>query len=235
MKILPLIWTGVLLILLTTCAEDAGQDGQAAEQAARQKDGQMSEPGETEVEKPVIVFFGNSLSAGYGLEPEQSFPALIQQRLDSLGYDYEVVNAGVSGETSSGGNARVDWVLRHPVDIFVLELGGNDGLRGIPPEETRANLQSIIDKVRAKQPEAEIILAGMEAPPNMGPEFTGAFRRLYPELAAANDVHFIPFLLQDVGGEPQLNQPDGIHPNAEGARIVADNVWKVLEQVLQTQ
>ncbi len=235
MKILPLIWTSFLLIFLTTCAEETVKDGQAADQATRQKDERPGDTGIAETEKPVIVFFGNSLSAGYGLEPEQSFPALIQQRLDSLGYDYEVVNAGVSGETSSGGNARVDWVLRHPVDIFILELGGNDGLRGIPPAETRANLQSIIDKVKAKRPEAEIILAGMEAPPNMGPEFTGAFRRLYPDLAAANDVHLIPFLLQDVGGEAHLNQADGIHPNAEGARIVADNVWEVLEQVLQTE
>lgn len=187
----------------------------------------------TEEEREVIVFFGNSLSAGYGLKPEQSFPALIQDRIDSLGYPYEVVNAGVSGETTSGGASRVDWVLRRPVDIFVLELGGNDGLRGIPPEESRKNLQTIIDKVKDRHPDAEIILAGMEAPPNMGPEFTRDFRRIYPELAAENDVTLLPFLLEGVGGESSLNQADGIHPNEEGARIVAENVWEVLEPLLE--
>lgn len=180
-----------------------------------------------------IVFFGNSLTAGYGLQPEETFPALIQDRLDSLGYDYQVLNAGVSGETSSGGLSRVDWVLKQPVDIFILELGGNDGLRGIPPEETKKNLQGIIDKVEAKYPEATILLAGMEAPPNMGPEFTTAFRQIYPELARANSLSLIPFLLEDVGGETGLNQPDGIHPNAAGARIVAENVWEVLQPELE--
>jgi acyl-CoA thioesterase-1 len=182
--------------------------------------------------KPVILFFGNSLSAGYGLAPEEAFPALIQQRLDSLGRDYRVVNAGVSGETSAGGLGRVDWVLRQAVDIFVLELGGNDGLRGIPPAETKANLQAIIDAVRNKYPQARIILAGMEAPPNMGQAYTTAFRRIFSELAQANDIALIPFLLEGVGGEAALNLPDGIHPNAEGAKIVADNVWEVLFPLL---
>lgn len=187
--------------------------------------------------QPAIVFFGNSLSAGYGLAdpPTQSFPGLIQARLDSLGYPYRVVNAGISGETSSGGLGRIDWLLSRPVDIFVLELGGNDGLRGIPPAETKANLQAIIDKVKSKYPQAKIILAGMEAPPNMGPEFTSAFRNLYPELAEKNDVTLIPFLLEGVGGEPALNQADGIHPNVRGARIVADNVWRVLEGMLSKE
>ena len=218
------------VLLLPGCAEEQAAAGQRADDRPRQV-----EDAAADTDRPVIVFFGNSLSAGYGLEPEQAFPALIQQRLDSLGYDYEVINAGVSGETSAGGKARVDWILRQPVDIFVLELGGNDGLRGIPPEETRANLQAIIDKVQAEQPEAQIILAGMEAPPNMGADFTGAFRRLYPALAAENDIPLIPFLLAGVGGEPHLNQPDGIHPNARGARIVADNVWEVLEKTLPPQ
>jgi acyl-CoA thioesterase I len=179
-----------------------------------------------------ILFFGNSLTAGYGLEPTEAFPALIQNRLDSLNLPYKVINAGNSGETSAGGNSRVDWVLRQPVDIFVLELGGNDGLRGIPVAETRKNLQSIIDKVKAKYPEAKIILAGMQIPPNMGARYATDFRGLYPELARQNDLTLIPFLLEGVGGEARLNLRDGIHPTAEGHRILAENVWKVLEGVL---
>lgn len=179
-----------------------------------------------------IVFFGNSLTAGYGLTPAEAFPALIQQRLDSLKLPYTVVNAGVSGETTSGGNARIDWILKQPLDIFVLELGGNDGLRGIPVSETRKNLQSIIDKVRAKYPSARIVLAGMQVPPNMGQQFAGEFRKLYQELADKNHIELIPFLLEGVGGEVKLNQQDGIHPTAEGHKMVAENVWKVLKQLL---
>lgn len=217
------------MIVLSGCASDAAME----RERESDKPSDTEEVKSTEEEREVIVFFGNSLSAGYGLKPEQSFPALIQDRIDSLGYPYEVVNAGVSGETTSGGASRVDWVLRRPVDIFVLELGGNDGLRGIPPEESRKNLQTIIDKVKDRHPDAEIILAGMEAPPNMGPEFTRDFRRIYPELAAENDVTLLPFLLEGVGGESSLNQADGIHPNEEGARIVAENVWEVLEPLLE--
>ena len=180
-----------------------------------------------------IVFFGNSLTAGYGIEPTQAFPALINRRLDSLDLPYSVVNAGVSGETSSGGNARIDWILRQPVDIFVLELGGNDGLRGIPVEETKKNLQTIIDKVRAKYPSAKIILAGMQIPPNMGQRYTTAFRNIFPELAKKNNATLIPFLLQGVGGEATLNLDDGIHPTPEGHRILAENVWEVLQPLLQ--
>lgn len=179
-----------------------------------------------------ILFFGNSLTAGYGVEPSEAFTALIQNRIDSLGLPYKVVNAGVSGETTSGGNGRIDWVLRQPVDIFVLELGGNDGLRGIPITESRKNLQAIMDKVRAKYPEVKIILAGMQVPPNMGNAYATEFRALYPELAKKNDVALIPFLLEGVGGEPDLNQPDGIHPTPEGHRIVAENVWAVLREVI---
>lgn len=218
-----------LSLLLAACGEnETGPRTEATEPAAARE----AEPSADSAK--VIVFFGNSLTAGYGLQPEQSYPALIQRRLDSLGYDnYRVVNAGVSGETSSGGEARVDWVLRQPVDIFVLELGGNDGLRGIPPEETRKNLQSIIDKVEEKHPEATIILTGMQIPPNMGTEYTQAFRRIYPSLAAENDVVLLPFLLEGVGGEPELNQPDGIHPNQEGMERVAENVWGVLRSLLK--
>ena len=186
----------------------------------------------TNIKKKSIVFFGNSLTAGYGLSPEQAFPALIQKRIDSLGLPYQVINAGVSGETSSGGKTRIDWILREPVDIFVLELGANDGLRGTPLSETKKNLQDIIDKVKAKYPDSKLVFAGMEIPPNMGQEYTTEFRNIYIELAAKNKMTLIPFLLEGVGGEPELNQADGIHPTAEGHLIVAENVWKQLEKLL---
>ena len=186
----------------------------------------------TITKKKSIVFFGNSLTAGYGLSPEQAFPALIQKKIDSLGLPYQVINAGVSGETSSGGKTRIDWILREPVDIFILELGANDGLRGTPLSETKKNLQDIIDKVKAKYPDTKLVFAGMEIPPNMGQAYTTEFRNIYTELAAKNNMTLIPFLLEGVGGEPELNQADGIHPNEEGSLIVAKNVWKQLEKLL---
>ncbi|HZP59259.1 MAG TPA: arylesterase, partial [Opitutaceae bacterium] len=143
-----------------------------------------------------------------------------------------VVNAGLSGETTAGGRRRIDWILRQPVDLFVLELGGNDGLRGISPADTRANLQAIIDRVRGKYPAARIVLAGMQIPTNLGPDYTRAFRTLFPELAEKNHLPFIPFLLQGVGGHPELNQADGIHPTAAGHALVAENVWKILRLFL---
>ena len=177
-----------------------------------------------------ILFFGNSLTAGYGLDPAESFPSLIQQKIDSVQAPYKVVNAGVSGETSSGGNSRVDWILRQPVDVFILELGANDGLRGIPLAETKKNLQAIVDKVKAKYPRATLILAGMQVPPNMGPAYTAGFRTLFTDLAQKNGMHLIRFLLEGVGGVKELNQADGIHPTAQGAKIVAANVWTVLKE-----
>jgi len=182
--------------------------------------------------KKTIVFFGNSLTAGYGVSPSEAFPAIIQKRIDSLGLPYQVVNAGVSGETSSGGKTRIDWILREPVDIFILELGANDGLRGTPLSETKKNLQDIIDKVKAKYPDTKLVFAGMEIPPNMGQAYTTEFRNIYTDLAAKNKMTLIPFLLEGVGGEPELNQADGIHPTAEGHLIVAENVWKQLEKLL---
>lgn len=179
-----------------------------------------------------ILFFGNSLTAGYGLEPAAAFPALIQKKIDSLQLPYKVVNAGVSGETSSGGNSRIDWILKQPVDVFVLELGANDGLRGIPIGETRRNLQSIIDKVKNRYPQAKLVMAGMQLPPNMGQQYATEFRNVFTDLAKKNDMALIPFLLEGVGGEVKLNQDDGIHPTAEGHVIVAGNVWEVLKEVL---
>ncbi|MEM1128761.1 MAG: arylesterase [Bacteroidota bacterium] len=181
----------------------------------------------------VILVLGNSLAAGYGLDPSLAFPALIQDRIDSLGWNFRVINAGVSGETTAGGLSRIDWLLRQPIDILLLELGGNDGLRGIDLDATRGNLQAIIDRTREAYPEARVVLAGMQIPPNLGADYTQRFRDLYPALAETNDVALIPFLLEGVGGIPELNLPDGIHPTPEGHEIVADNVWAVLKPVLE--
>jgi acyl-CoA thioesterase-1 len=184
--------------------------------------------------KNTILFFGNSLTAGYGLpDMDEAFPALIAHRIDSLHLPYTVVNAGLSGETSAGGKSRIGWVLKQPVSIFVLELGANDGLRGIPLAGTSANLQDILDSVKARYPSARLVLAGMQIPPSMGADYATAFRGIFPKLAAANHAALIPFLLQNVGGIPQLNQADGIHPTARGHQIVTENVWQVLAPLLQ--
>jgi acyl-CoA thioesterase I len=218
----------LILFTLTVILWACGNNDKAA---TREKD--TTQATTPVAKKKTIVFFGNSLTAGYGLTPSEAFPALIQKKIDSLNLPYTVVNAGVSGETSSGGDSRIDWVLRQPMDVFVLELGANDGLRGIPVSETRKNLQSIIDKVRSAKPAVKLVLAGMQIPPNMGQKYFNDFRNLYPELAKANNMTLVPFLLEGVGGELKLNQSDGIHPTAEGHRILADNIWKVLEDVLR--
>ncbi|HUZ59344.1 MAG TPA: arylesterase [Hanamia sp.] len=189
-------------------------------------------PVDSSAKKKTILFFGNSLTAGYGVDPSEAYPALIQDKIDSLHLNYKVINAGVSGATTSDGNSRIDWILKQPIDIFVLELGGNDGLRGIPLYVTEKNLQSIIDKVKAKDPDAKIILEGMQIPPNMGPEYTSKFKEIYPRLASENKIQLVPFLLKGVGGDPKLNQRDGIHPTAEGHKIVAENVWEILKKDL---
>ncbi len=180
----------------------------------------------------VVLFFGDSLTAGYGLSPEQAFPALVEKKCIANGTPCKAINAGLSGETSAGGLSRIDWVLRQPVDVFVLELGANDGLRGLPLDQTVKNLQAIIDKVKAKYPSVKIVIAGMMVPPNLGPEYTANFRKMFPELAKKNDAILIPFLLQDVAGYEKLNLGDGIHPNPEGHRIVANNVYQVLSPLL---
>lgn len=183
-------------------------------------------------ENKKILFFGDSITAGYGIDTDKAFPALIQEKIDSLGLQYDVIDAGFSGETSAGGLRRIDWVLQQPIDIFVLELGGNDGLRGVDPQNTKENLQGIITKVEERYPNISIILTGMEAPPNMGADYTERFRTIFRELADENDVLFLPFILEGVAGEPDLNLEDGIHPTAEGHQIVAENVWEVLEPIL---
>ncbi|WP_028296946.1 arylesterase [Olivibacter sitiensis] len=181
-----------------------------------------------------ILFFGNSLTAGYGLDDQQlAFPALIQVKIDSLGLPYQCINAGLSGETSAGGNERIDWLLKQPVDIFVLELGANDGLRGISTESTYENLAKIVEKVRKAYPDCELVLAGMMVPPSMGQTYFDEFKGIYPKLAKEYKMTLVPFLLDQVAGIEKLNQGDGIHPTEEGQKIVAENVWTVMEPLMK--
>jgi acyl-CoA thioesterase-1 len=180
-----------------------------------------------------VLFFGDSLTAGYGLDDQsEAFPGVVQNKIDAANLHYKVVNAGVSGETSAGGKARINWILKQKLDVFVLELGANDGLRGIPVSETIENLQYIIDAVKAKYPKAKLVMLGMQVPPNMGRVYAYSFKTIFPQLAAKNNMALVPFLLKGVGGIPSLNQKDGIHPTAEGAKIVGDNVWDVMQDVL---
>ncbi len=186
----------------------------------------------TQNEKQTIVFFGDSITAGYGIATENAFPGLIDEKLQSEGLNYTAVNAGLSGETSMGGLNRIDWVLRSKPAILMLELGGNDGLRGLSLEETEKNLKAIIDKVRAANADTKIILAGMQIPPNLGQDYTTQFKNLFPKVAKDKGVAFIPFLLENVGGDKSLNLSDGIHPNEEGHKIVAETVWEALKPLL---
>ena len=181
--------------------------------------------------KKTILVFGDSLTAGLGVEPEEAFPALLGNKIDSLELDYEVINGGLSGETSAAGKARIDWLLKDKVDIFVLELGANDGLRGIPVLETRKNLQSIIDQVKAKYPDAKFVMVAMEVPPNMGKTYASEFRTIFPHLAKKNDMALVPFLLDRVGGVPELNQADGIHPNVDAQPIIRDLILPLLQKM----
>jgi acyl-CoA thioesterase-1 len=180
-----------------------------------------------------ILFLGDSLTAGLGLQQSQSFPALIAEKIQSEKLPFEVINAGVSGDTSAGGLRRVDWLLQRPIDVLVLELGANDGLRGLPIAAMKQNLQAIIDKVKAKNPQVKIVIAGMQLPPNLGSNYARDFRAAFVELAQANHAALIPFLLEGVGGHSDLNQADQIHPTAAGDKIVAENVWRVLGPLLR--
>lgn len=187
---------------------------------------------EEKARKRTILFLGDSLTSGYGLSTEVAFPAVIQAKIDSLGLGYEVVNAGISGETTSAGLSRMNWMLKRRIDVLVIELGANDGLRGVPLKVTRQNLQAIVDSSRKAYPKVNVVLAGIQVPPNLGPEYTSEFKEIFPELAAKNKVALIPFLLEGVGGIPELNLADGIHPTVAGHRKVAENVWKVLGPLL---
>ncbi|MEP3390053.1 MAG: arylesterase [Reichenbachiella sp.] len=219
------------IILIGLLALTACQPNSKKEQANTVSAGKI-EAVEREPNKKTILFFGNSITAGYQLDLSEAFPALIQERLDSLELNYRTVNAGLSGETTASGNSRVDWVLKNPVDIFVLELGANDGLRGVGVAEARKNLESIIEKVKAKYPECKILLAGMMVPPNMGQAYSDNFKKIYTDLAEKYGIPLIPFLLEGVAGNSELNLEDGIHPTPEGHKILAENVWKHLAPML---
>jgi acyl-CoA thioesterase-1 len=181
-----------------------------------------------------ILFLGDSITAGYGIDPSDAFPARIQQKIDARGWPFRVVNAGQSGDTSAGGLSRLDWLLQNRPDILVLELGGNDGLRGLPVENTRKNLQAIIDRTRARYPKVKIVIAGMKLPPNWGGDYARRFEAMFVDLAKKNKAALVPFVLEGVGGVRDLNLPDAIHPTAKGHEIVAANVWKVLEPLMQS-
>jgi len=221
-----LLFTLSVVILSTSC-----NDGKTIKPSAKDIDA-VSETADLDIEtnEPTILFFGNSLTAGYGLDPEDSFPSRIDDIIDSLGLSYKVVNAGLSGETTSGGLNRIDWVLSQRVDIFVLELGANDMLRGLPLTETEKNLKAIMDRVKAKYPDATIVLAEMLAAPNMGKEYADEFKMIYTRLAKSESVLLMPFFLQDVADRSEYILPDGKHPNAEGQKIVASYIWGYLQR-----
>src|SRR6056297_635251 len=224
---LPLMFCYFLTLLLLGCGEkntkkDTEETSTTEETAVTEAKGSNKK----------ILFFGDSLTAGYGLEVSEAFPALIQQKIDSLELEYTVINAGLSGETTASGKNRLEWVLEDDIDIIIIELGANDGLRGVPLTETESNLKSMVNTVQSKLPNANIIVAGMKIPPNMGPEYTSKFESIFPELAASENVKLIPFLLENVAGMPELNQGDGIHPTIEGQKLVANNVWEVLKPML---
>lgn len=180
-----------------------------------------------------ILFLGDSLTIGLGVQQEQAYPALIQEKIRAANLPFEVINAGISGDTSAGGLARLDWVLQKPIDVLVLALGANDGLRGLPIAQMKSNLQSIIDRTKAKNPAVKIVIVGMQIPPNYGADYAAQFAAVFPELAKQNNAALVPFLLEGVGGHIDLNQPDHIHPTAAGHKIVAENVWRVLEPLLK--
>ncbi|MCL5127772.1 arylesterase [Algibacter sp. L4_22] len=218
-----------VLVFVFSCKSDASKDTTTLDETTTENETKSTENSNSKK----IIFFGDSLTAGYGLEDvNNAFPGLIQSKIDSLQLDYTIVNSGISGETTSGGKNRIDWVLNEEPTIFVLELGANDGLRGVPLDQSKANLQTIIDAVKTKYPETVIVLAGMQIPPNMGQSYTTEFKNMFPDLAKKNDLHLIPFLLEDVGGIEALNQSDGIHPTKAGHKILAENVWDILKPIL---
>lgn len=217
------------VLLISGCGE---AEDSAPDPSLRGSDSEQVAPPDATGRVGTILFIGNSLAAGLGVRREEAFPSLIQDKIDSLGWNYQVVNAGISGDTSSGGVQRVDWLLRDTVDVIVLELGANDGLRGISPAAMRENLATIIDRARARYPDIKILLAGMKMPPNLGRDYTRAFEEAYFDLAAEKEVQLIPFLLDGVGGVAALNQGDGVHPTAGGHEIIAETVWRYLKPIL---
>ena len=218
----------LFLLVLLSCGSSSSTKEESKKSVTQPKESVVEAS-----EKKVILFFGNSITAGYQLDIDQAFPALLQKRIDSLGLGYQAINAGLSGETSAGGKSRIAWVLRTVPDIFFLELGANDGLRGLPLDETVKNLQAIIDAVKKENPQVKVIIAGMMVPPNLGEDYTSKFIQIFADLAKENKAGYIPFLLDGVAGNPELNLPDGIHPTPEGHTIVAETVWEMLEPMLQ--
>ena len=213
---------GASLLASGTCIE-----AQASESSTAAEIGSTAA-----VEPALLLVFGDSITDGYGLQREEAFPARLQQRVEARGWPVQVVNGGLSGETTAAGLRRIGWLLKRRFDYLLLELGANDGLRGVPLSETRKNLQAIIDRVRAKYPHVEFVIAGMRIPPNLGAKYADEFAAIFPDLAEENGAALIPFLLEGVGGVAELNLADGIHPTAKGHRILADNVWEVLEPLL---
>lgn len=223
------------VLLLPACSGGDTRPSQEAPSAAAteaENNAETVEATANSEDEIVVMMLGDSITAGYGIGEDNAFPALLQTRVDSLGWDVRIINAGLSGETSAGGLRRIDWLLRERIDVLLIELGGNDGLRGTAPEVTRQNLQGIIDQARTRYPEVTLILAGMQVPPNLGADYTTQFRDLFPKLARENETALIPFILEGVGGVPSLNLPDGIHPTAEGHAILAETVWDTLEPIL---
>lgn len=226
---LKLCYISILIILMSCKTEASKKEVNSGEVSNKT----ATDTSEKSTSKK-IVFFGDSLTAGLGLDDvDDAFPGIIQHNINSLQLGYTVVNSGISGETTAGGKNRIDWVLNQEPNIFILELGANDGLRGVPLKETKTNLQAIITAVKEKYPTTKIVLAGMQIPPNMGQEYTTEFKNIFPALAKKNDLYLIPFLLENVGGVTSLNQPDGIHPTKEGHKILAKNVWDVLRPILE--
>ncbi len=221
-----------VVIFSISCSNTNSSSESTTQNSGRDSTQQSSD--NTSTTSKTILFFGDSLTAGYGLDdPKDAFPGLIQAKIDSLDLPYNVVNAGLSGETSAGGNERIDWLLQNPVDIFILELGANDGLRGIDPNSTYKNLRQIVHKVKDKYPSCQLLLAGMLVPPNVGKAYFKEFKEIFPKLATEQQMTLIPFLLDGVAGQATLNQADGIHPTKTGQVKVADNVWKVLQPLLK--
>ena len=225
------VWLAAATLVTTACGQPDNRSAALPREAAR--DVTSGAAPSSAAARPRIVFLGDSLTAGYGLAKEQAVPALIQARLDAEGYRYQVVNAGVSGDTSAGGLSRLEWSLDGDVDVLVVELGANDGLRGLPVAQMKKNLAEIL--TRAKRRGIRVILTGMEAPPNYGAAYTSEFRQAYRDLADEHDVTFVPFYLDGVAGDPKLNIADGIHPNAEGSRVIERTIWRALEPILEKQ
>jgi acyl-CoA thioesterase I len=225
-----------MLIALAACGAAQGSDKSfdSSGAAGRPQFNPTPSPNAARSARHTILFVGTSLTAGLGLDPDSAYPMLIQRKIDSAGLPFDVVNAGVSGETSAGLLDRLDWLLRAQFDVMVIETGANDGLRGIPPATLRANLEKAIERIKAKRPDARLVLVQMEALPNLGPTYTAEFHAVYPAVAKETGVTLIPFLLANVAGQRGLNQADGVHPNRIGERIVADNVWKGLEPILMS-